>query len=434
MRDAFEAIRRRPGRSVLTVLGIGLASGLVVLLLALSAGVETSSTTLAYASGVDLLATSSSGGNGSPLNGVPPPIPGAHHLVEAIPQADPNAVVASPWLVGDLVFGNASLWASANTTSVPPGWTYTGAGAVGWIPDELTGIATPPLYQGTGFTSPGDPHYANGSYLGHPTHEIVLDQALAGVLGVRLGDTVWASPIAPPSEAALPGWYANATPFHVVGISGAFWLVPSAELAFVYLSELQGLIGGASASTDYATFVLVHLNDPTDPATDQARIALAFPELTVYTLADLLSEVQHVVNVYRTFGTLIGAIGLVVAALFTTTVLQMSVDDRSRELALLRALGHPRGSIGRRVVEEGLLLSALGLAVGLPFAYGGALAMNEFLLALVSGLPTGFSFVSFEPSVILLGVGVVAAVGLLASIAPAVRAMQLPIAEELRAP
>ena len=434
MVHAFDALRRRPGRSLLTALGVGLASGLVVLLLALSAGVQSSATTLAYASGVDLLATSSAGGNGSVLSGAPPPIPHAHNLTTQIPHADPNAVVASPWLVGDLVLGNASLWRAANSSSVPSGWTYSGSGAVGWIPSDLSGLETPPLYNGSGFTAPGDPLYANGTYSGHPTHEIVLDQALAGVLHVRVGQPVWASPAAPPSDAALPGWYANATEFTVVGVSGAFWLVPSEELAFLYLSELQQLLGGGTPSTDYATFVLIHLADPSDAPADQARLAVAFPQLSVYTLANLLGVIQHVVNVYRTFGALIGAIGLVVATLFATTVLQMSVDDRSRELALLRAIGHPRSDVGLEVVQEGLVLGALGLAIGLPIAYAGAVTLNGFLSRLVIGLPAGFSFVSFQPSVIAVGVAAVFAVALVASTIPAIRAMQLPVAEELRAP
>ena len=53
------------------------------------------------------------------------------------------------------------------------------------------------------------------------------------------------------------------------------------------------------------------------------------------TLGNVLGAVNQLVDVYRTFGTLVGAIGIVIAALFTSTVLLMSVDDRSQELALL---------------------------------------------------------------------------------------------------
>jgi putative ABC transport system permease protein len=416
----------------MTSLGIGLAVGLVVLLLALSSGIQTSATTLAAQSGVDLIAVSANAT--SPLAGEFPPVQGAHSLVSRIPSVDPNVETASPWLVSDLVFGNASLWAAANSSSVPSDWAPTESGTVGWVPSENTGIQTPDLYNGTGFTFPGDPHYAGGQFDGPRTHEIVLDQALATVLHVWTGDIVWLGSSEPPSAASLPGWYENATAFRVAGISGPFWLVPSALLAFTYLSELQEIVGGASASTDYASLVLIHLTDPTTVNSDQTRLADAFPQMTVFTLASILGAIQHVVNLYRTFGELIGLIGVVVAALFATTVLQMSVDDRSRELALLRAIGHSRPAVGSLVVEEALYLSLFGLCAGLPIAFLTGYGLNLYLRNLIVGLPTSFSFVSFDAGVLTDGLLLVLAVGLIAAIAPAARAMQMPVAEELRAP
>jgi putative ABC transport system permease protein len=428
---ALSAIRRRPGRSALTSLGIGLAVGLVVLLLAISAGIQTSATELATASGVDLIAASA---NTTITTGSVPPIAHAHDLSRSIPAADTNVAVASPWLVSELVFANASLWQAANASHVPGDWAPTGAGTVGWIPSDNQGIETPPIYQGTGFTYPGDPHYANGTYTGPFTHEIVLDQGLASVLNVTAGDLVWVGAAPPVNATGLAGWYENAAVFRVVGVSGPFWLIPSALLSFLYLSELQAIVGGGTPSTDYASLILIHLADPTSASADQTRLEVAFPALTVFTLSDVLGAVQEVVNVYRTFGILIGVIGVVVAALFATTVLQMSVDDRSRELALLRAVGFTRARVGGYVVQEAVALALIGLAVGLPIAYAGGWELNRFLLGLVSGLPNGFSFVSFNAAVILSGVLLVLAVGLAASVLPAARAMQLPVAEELRAP
>jgi len=431
VRYALRALARRPGRTALTSLGIGLAVGLVVLLLAISAGVQTSATELANSSGVDLIAASA---NTTITSGSVPPILHAHALAGSIPSADPNVAVASPWLVADVVFANSSLWAAANASDVPAGWSPTGAGSVGWIPDENGGIQTPTLYEGTGFTLPGDPHYDNGTYQGPLTHEIVLDQGLATVLGARVGDLVWVGSTTPPNASALGAWYASATVFRVVGISGPFWLIPSALLAFCYLSELQAVVGGATPTTDYASLILIHLTDPTTATTDQTRLEVAFPALTIFTLADVLGAVQQVVNLYRTFGILIGVIGVVVAALFATTVLQMSVDDRSREFALLRAVGYSRLRVGAMVAEEGLLMAAIGLGVGLPLAYLGSWELNRFLLGEIAGLPSAFSFVAFDAPVVLSGVALVVAIGLAASFVPAVRAMQLPVAEELRAP
>ena len=431
MRYAWDAVRRRPRRSALTALGIGLAVGLVVMLLALSNGITTSATELATQSGVDLIGAAP----GSNLTSTAfPPIADAHSLARQVPGVDPNVVTASPWLLSSLIFGNGTLRAAADNGTVPRGWVPTGSGVVGWLPFDNGGLQTPPLYSGSGFSVPGDPHFANGTYQGTTTHEIVLDRGLASVLHVTVGDPVWVSPTTPNSSAGLSTWYANATQFLVTGISGPFWLIPSALLAFTYLSELQSLLGAFYTSQDYASLLLIHLKDPTTVGTDEARLSAAFPDLSWITLSEILGAIQHVVNLYRTFGTLIGLIGIVIAALFTTTVLQMSVDDRSRELALLRAIGHSRSSVGLSIVEESILLSAIGFAIGLPVAYLGANAMNLVLLHLLVGLPAAFSFVGFDQAVLLDGLLIVLAVGLAAAIAPAARAMQLPVAEELRAP
>ncbi len=435
MRYAWDALRRRPGRSLLTSLGIGLATGLVVLLLSLSSGITASSTQLAQSSGVDLLATSA---DTSLSSSSFPPLTGAHRLESEMTQVDPNVATASPWLLGELVFANSSLYARSNASvsgsGVPGGWAPTGSGIVGWIPGANAGIEVPTMVQGAGFPVPGDPHYAGGTYTGPSTHAIVLDQSLAQVLRVSIGSEVYVGATTPDGPAQLAGWFANATGFKVVGISGPFWLVPSALLAFTYLSELQSLLGGVATQSDTASIVLIHLHDGSQAGADQRRLAAAFPALTVFTLSDILGEIGNVVNLYRTFGTLVGAVGVAVALLFATTILLMSVDDRSREIAVLRALGFGPGWITRQILVEGLLLALFGLVVGAPLGYLGAIGMNAFLFRLLPPLPAGFTFVAFDGTVLAGTLLLVVAIGLAAGVLPAVRALRLPIAQELRAP
>lgn len=435
MRYAVDALRRRKGRSVATAFGIGLATALVVVLLAVSEGVRVSSASLAASSGVDLFATSA---NTSLSGGTFPPITGAHTLATRVPAIDSNVATSSPWLVSSVEFANASLYAasnaSANGSAVPGGWSPAESGSVGWVPGDNAGLETPSVLAGPGFSQAQDLHYANGSYAGPSLHEVVLDEDAATVLHVRVGDSVWASLQTVAGPSGLHAWFPNATPFKVVGISEPFWLIPSALLAFFYLSELQGLVGPSAVAQDTASILLIHLHDPTQAPADETRIADAFPGLSVFTVADILGEVASSIELYRTFGEVVGIIGVVVATLFTTTILQMSVDDRSREIALLRAIGYSRRTIGRFVVEEGLLLSLFGFAFGLPGGYIGAIALDRFLRGLVSNLPSSFSFISFDSLVLLTGLLEVLAIGLVASVLPAARAVTLPVAEELRAP
>jgi putative ABC transport system permease protein len=435
VRYAVDGVRRRPGRSALTALGIGLATGLVTVLLALSAGVQGSAARLATASGVDLFATSA---NTSITSASFPPLTGAHGVPGGFPSADANVATASPWLVTSFVFGNSSLYAAANASpggaAIPAGWGPASGEAVGWIPGANAGLDVPRVAKGPGFSSPGDPHYAGGTYAGPFTHEVVLDGAMAGILKSGVGSVVYSSAQPLPSPANALGWYHNATAFRVVGVSGPFFLIPSALLGFFYLSEAQSVAGSTFVQNDQASVVLVHLTDPSNPSTDQRILQKAFPGLTVFTLANILGAVQSVVDLYRTFGTLIGLVGLIVAALFATTVLTMSVDDRSQEIATLRAIGFSRTTVGRYVVEEALILAGLGLVVGLAGGYAGAYLLNRFLVGLLPGLPSGFSFVAFNAVVVGSAVLEVTVIGLLAAILPAIRAVRLPIAEELRAP
>lgn len=432
---ALNALRRRAGRSALTALGIALAIALLSVLLALSAGVDSSAAELAQSSGVDLLATSA---NTSLSSTGFPPISGAHALPAQMERADPNVATASPWLVTDVVFANASLYAATNASpggaAVPAGWAPSGSGAVGWVPGLNGGIETPTLVAGAGFPSPLDRHFANGTYSAPSTRAVVLDSELAQVLGVQPGDHVWVATTTPAGPSELAGWYANATAFRVVGISGPFWLVPSAQLSFFYLSDLQQLFGGPDQSGDTASVVLIHLTNPGSPSTDESALSRAFPGLTVFSVNDILGEVQSVVSLYRTFGSLIGVIALAVAFLFTTTVLLMSVDDRSQEIALLRALGFAPRWVASTVAQEGLYLSGFGLLAGLPIGYLVARALNGFLTGLLPGLPAGFSFVSFDLAVVAVAIGEALAIGLAASALPILQALRRPVAEELRAP
>jgi putative ABC transport system permease protein len=434
MHYSADALRRRPGRTALTALGIGLATALVLVLLSVSAGIQASSYRLGVSSGVDLLGTST---NTSLTSTNFPPLPGAHELAQSIPARDANVATASPWLVSSLVFANASLFAASNLSSngsqVPAGWQPASATSIGWIPSDNGGLEVPSIVSGSNLPATGDPHYANGSYEGPRTDDVVLNGALAQLLHIGPNSTIWASAQSPSGPSALAGWFAGATSFRVIGLSGPFWFLPSAALGMFYLSELQEVLGGDAVSADYASLLLIHLNDPTLASQDQARLRAAFPSITFFTLGNVLGAIQHVVDLYRTFGTLVGLIGVLVATLFTATVLLMSVEDRSRELALLRAIGYSRTQVGGFVVEEGLLLAGLGLLVGLPFGYLGATLLNDFLGRLVVGLPAGFSFVSFNQSVIGQGVVEVLIIGLVASLIPIARALRIPVAEELRA-
>jgi len=103
--------------------------------------------------------------------------------------------------------------------------------------------------------------------------------------------------------------------------------------------------------------------------------------------ADRLAEFNSVTNAYLSIFMVLGALGLLVGTFGLVVVLWRSVMERSREIALLKAVGYGRNEIHRLVVREYMFLLLMGIGTG-------------FLTAIVATLPsilnahTGTSFTS----------------------------------------
>jgi putative ABC transport system permease protein len=116
-------------------------------------------------------------------------------------------------------------------------------------------------------------------------------------------------------------------------------------------------------------------------------------------------------------------ISLVVATFSIYNTFSILVAQRTRESALLRALGASRGQVLRSVAAEalavGLVASVGGIAAGIGLASG--------LLALIDalGLTTPASAPVLDAGTVLIALAVGVGVTLLASLAPAVRASRV---------
>ena len=129
-----------------------------------------------------------------------------------------------------------------------------------------------------------------------------------------------------------------------------------------------------------------------------------------------------------------GNIGLiltwVIGAAFATilmivgTTMVMAVNERTREIAVLKTLGFTAPRIFRMVLWESLLLSFLGGLIGLGLATLAATAASS---ALAGFLPAfGLSATNIVTALVLM-----AALGLVTGLLPAYKAMQVRISEAL---
>ena len=155
-----------------------------------------------------------------------------------------------------------------------------------------------------------------------------------------------------------------------------------------------------------------HDPEPTDTRPEKAFVARAAHDLV------------QIVGFTRYLGW--AALAVVLALVSNAIVL--SVQDRVREHAVLQTLGFRGGLIARLIVAEGVLLGVTGGAIGSLAAYG-LVYFGNFSL---SSEGTSVA-VRGDATLLLLGLTLSAAVGVVAGLIPALQASRRAIAASFRA-
>lgn len=126
---------------------------------------------------------------------------------------------------------------------------------------------------------------------------------------------------------------------------------------------------------------------------------------------------------------IIRAVVLAVVILGISSVLVVSVVQKSREIGILRAMGTTRGQILRLFLVQGAILGAIGSIFGLVLAVGLIWLFTHFVRG-ADGLPL---FVIGLPPIIGLQIALIAtASGILAAVTPARSAAALDPAQAIR--
>lgn len=118
-----------------------------------------------------------------------------------------------------------------------------------------------------------------------------------------------------------------------------------------------------------------------------------------------------------------GVLALLLAAVGLYGVVAFAVGQRTREIGIRVALGARSGEVLRLMLRQGMVLTVIGLAVGLPIAFAAARLLSGFLL----GGGTG------DPLVFAVAAAALTLVTLVASLIPARRAARVDPMVALRA-
>jgi len=362
---AFSAaqLRHYRGRTALAALGVALAVLLMTLLVGLGEGATTAGTDALQWIDRDLWMTT---GN---LELAPGSVGGVRNEL-----TDAHAVTADVAAREDVASAGAlsfqTVYVAANDSSGPPDAdTFRTVVGVGGISTE--GGSALNVREGRGFST-GDRHYANGSYDGPWSNEVVIDERTAATLNVSVNDTIH-----------VGGTIANARAYRVVGISPTFSTFLGTDTVTLHLSELQALTG--KTASDPASIVAITVADGTDPGAVEADLESEYGYEVRTNREQLRAFVGGNAGVVASAAAL-AVVGVVAGIVLVVNVLATLVSHQRRELAALRAIGVSSPTLVGAVLGQGVGIGLLGSAVGVGLAPVAAVGLN----AVVADL-TGFT-------------------------------------------
>lgn len=360
-------LRRRPARSFCTMLGVALAVGSFLTLAGFSRGMSDAAHASLGERGIDLIVIK-------------------RGMLEFFSSSLPESLGQKI----DRIPGVSAV--SPELASLMPLGEERHALVVGWRPDSFEWRTTS-LIRGR-LPKPGE-------------KGVLLGDALAELLHADIG-----------SKVALSFF-----PFRVTGIA-AFSNILNRGIAIMPLADMQEFL----ARPDQVTMFNIRLDRPDDPAAVhqvQTAISELRPDISVSTTEELLRSNRAVQILGRTSG-VVAAVALAVASLSVLNTLAMAVEERTREIGILAAIGWGRRRILGLILGEGLLLAGLGGLLGMALGWLGWVLLDD--------LVARGSAPSLERAVGLLAVSVATGLGLgaVGAFWPAWRAARLDPAAAFR--
>ena len=156
--------------------------------------------------------------------------------------------------------------------------------------------------------------------------------------------------------------------------------------------------------------------------------------LFVFSMMEQLSQFRIITMALQVMLAFIGTLTLGIGGVGLMNIMLVSVTQRTREIGVEKALGARRSDILVQFLSEALAITFLGGLLGIVFAYIISLTVGNltFYSALAQHGEAGDIRLIISPISVLVSTAILAVVGLISGMIPAVRASRLDPIEALR--
>jgi len=381
---AWRSLAARPGRTLLSIVGIALGVGVLFASLATEAGIDASidRTVRDLVGRADLRVAAFQDRTLSADS------------VAAIADA-PGVVVAAPVLERRTYLAPSV----DNPDALPPPVTI-----IGIDPAREARVRDLPLASGTALS-------------GADAAAAIITERLAAEDGLALGANVEVQTADGPVDLAVVGIVAGDGPF--VGSAGRTVIVPIETARRIFgetgASRVDIIVGEGATPTEVAAAL---------------EVALTSEPYVLSSPRDLATSLRVSTADFRSTTGLIAAVALFVGAFLIFNTLSMTVTERVRELGLLRAAGATRRQVAGFVLVQAVVLGLAGSIVGLAVGVGLAQVMAGYVQA-IGSIPFEGADISAASAIVAVVIGLF--VTLAASLEPARRAGAISPVEALKA-
>lgn len=219
----------------------------------------------------------------------------------------------------------------------------------------------------------------------------------------------------------------------VVGVARASLLASGAGANQALVTELaQTHQAGLDAKAGYP--VAIAYLDAASLANDMAAVKaeLTAQGFTGQSIADQLGMIQTIINAITGVLSAFALIALLAAAFGIVNTLFMSVQERTREIGLMKAVGMSSRKVFTLFSLEAILIGFLGSVLGVVVAFGVGSAINVAATAgPLASLP-GLNILLFQPQAMIGVILAIMAIAFLSGVLPARRAARKNPIDSLR--
>ncbi|MCM2373289.1 ABC transporter permease [Aporhodopirellula aestuarii] len=367
----FRNVMRRPLRSGLTLVAVALAVCAVVSLVGIANGFKATFMDFYQGAGVDLLVVRS----GS-----------ARRLTSTLEESLGDQIAALDGVV-DVIPG------LADVVSFPDEGLYV-VPVSGLVPETHVFEAMEPV--------------SGRRLLKTDKRGVMVGITLADSLGKKVGDQI---------EIVEDELY------DIVGVFESFNVLQNGSLV-VSVSELQRLMGREGEVSGFSIIttdagdkeLLDRISKQVEAMESEVKVRPTREHV------ESLSEIQLAVAM----AWLTSAVAIVIGSIGVLNTMFMSIQERTLEIGLLRAIGWTRIRIISMILIESIILSAIGAAIGIGVSF--------VLVSLLTHMPAVNGLIEgrIQLAVVLQGLLIALVVGFLGGLLPAFAASKLSPSEALR--